>query len=221
MYPSDELKRRNRVVLLCSLGAIAIMAGLVTVSPILYRDFVSYVGYRATLPQTQRRVSLSHEGIGETVTVRFDTNVASGLDWSFRPEKHAVTADIGAPNKVYFDVTNRSRKTMVVQTAFNVTPDWAAPYFFKGQDFCLPTEKLKPGESARMPLVFYVDRRIAADRFAGTIPEITLSYTFFMRPGLSQEAVAAVPDLHDQAAALDRRISASGAAIVVNDAPAD
>ncbi|MGN6549942.1 MAG: cytochrome c oxidase assembly protein [Pararhizobium sp.] len=221
MQQSAEMKRRNRLVLLCSLGVVGIMIALVAVSPILYRDFVSYIGYGATLPQTERTMSLTHEGIGEKVTVRFDTNVASGLDWTFRPEKPAVTADIGAPKRVYFDVTNNSGKTIVVQTTFNVTPDWAAPYFFKVEDFCLPTEKLRPGESARMPLVFYVDRRLVADRFAGTIPEVTLSYTFFRRPGLSAAAMAAVPDLHDQAATLDQKMAANGTAIFVNDAPTD
>ena len=62
---------------------------------------------------------------------------------------------------------------------FNVTPVAAGIYFNKIQCCCFTEQTLKPGESADMPVVFFVDPDMLKDADAAGIKEITLSYTFY------------------------------------------
>ena len=40
-------------------------------------------------------------------------------------------------------------------------------------------QTLKPGETARMPVIFFVDPKILTDPDAADVKNITLSYTFY------------------------------------------
>jgi len=60
-----------------------------------------------------------------------------------------------------------------------VTPTQAGKYFTKIQCFCFTQQTLKPGETVRMPVIFYVDPKILQDEDAKDVKEITLSYTFY------------------------------------------
>ena len=90
-----------------------------------------------------------------------------------------VVTHVGLPTTIFFHATNLSDKTIVGRATYNVTPNAAGYYFTKVQCFCFTTEKLGPGESARMPVVFYVDPDMLNDTDAKYIRTITLSYTFF------------------------------------------
>ena len=157
---------------------MAMMTGLVIYSPTLYRMFCSLTGYNGTV----RRVSLPKAAVHASdipTTVSFDANVAPDLPWEFRPEQQRVTTHFGEPTKVYYYAKNNSDRALVGRAVFNVTPFAAAPFFFKIECFCFTDEKLGPGESAHMPLVFYVDEEMLKDPDAQMLTELTLSYTFY------------------------------------------
>ncbi|HUD51434.1 MAG TPA: cytochrome c oxidase assembly protein [Parvibaculum sp.] len=165
-----------------SLAMLALMTAAVSYSPTLYRWFCAATGYGGSVTvkrSTDGESYAQSDAIGPAITVRFDTNVAPSLDWEFKPEVTSVETHIGLPTTVYFIAKNLSDKTIVGRATYNVTPDAAGYYFTKTQCFCFTEEKLKPGETARMPVVFYVDPEMLTDMTAKSIRTITLSYSFF------------------------------------------
>lgn len=168
--------RGKVVTVAASCVAIAAMLGLVSYSPTLYRLFCAETGYGGTV---QRAKAVTFGVSMHTVVVRFDTNIAPGLDWDFKPLQSQVVARLGEPTEVYFYSKNLSNKPIVARAVYNVTPFKVGPYFTKTQCFCFTDELLKPGESARMPVVFYVDPKLATDPSTADVDTITLSYTFF------------------------------------------
>ena len=44
------------------------------------------------------------------ITVRFDSNVAPGLPWSFEPERRTIDVKLGQVVTVYYKVTNEAAR---------------------------------------------------------------------------------------------------------------
>lgn len=179
-----------------SLAMLALMTLAVSYSPTLYRWFCAATGYGGSVTvkrSTDSEAYAQSNAIGPEITVRFDSNVAPGLDWEFKPEKPFVKTHIGLPTTAFFIAKNLSKETIVGRATYNVMPDAAGYYFTKTQCFCFTEEKLKPGESARMPVVFYVDPEMLNDQTGKSIRTITLSYTFFRQDSSEPAAAAARP----------------------------
>lgn len=165
---------------LLSLTLISVMTAAVAYSPTLYRLFCAATGYGGTTTVSRSlETTTASSGIGPAISVRFDTNVSNDLDWEFEPEERSVSTHIGLPTTVFFRATNRSDQTITARATYNVTPDAAGYYFTKVQCFCFTEEKLEPGETARMPVVFFVDPEMLTDIDSASIRTITLSYSFF------------------------------------------
>jgi cytochrome c oxidase assembly protein subunit 11 len=169
-------RRRHWRVVVPLLMAIAAMGGLVSYSTTLYRLFCAATGYNGT---TQRVLADTATQTGRVVTVRFETETAPDLPWRFAPVQSKVRVHLGEEKLVFFTAKNLSDKPLVGHATFNVTPYKAGPYFNKIQCFCFSDERLAPGESATMPVDFYVDTALDQDANAKDLTTITLSYTFF------------------------------------------
>lgn len=169
-----SMDRRTRTALLAVLG-ICFMSGLGWASVPLYRLFCQATGLNGT---TQRGLS-APGAIDHRIRIDFDTNVSPKLPWRFRPENPSDTVDIGGRDMAFFLATNRSDKPVTGTATFNVTPAQAGRYFTKIQCFCFTQQTLAPGETARMPVIFFVDPKILQDPDAADIQTITLSYTFY------------------------------------------
>ncbi|MFZ3482631.1 cytochrome c oxidase assembly protein [Sphingomonas sp. 3-13AW] len=168
------MTRNARTALLASIAAVS-MTGLGWASVPLYRMFCQVTG----LNGTTQRGDLAPGGIGDKVTVRFDSNVAPDLQWRFRPERASETIDIGARDMAFFTAKNMSNRPITGTATFNVTPTQAGKYFTKIQCFCFTEQTLQPGEEVRMPVIFYVDPELASDPDTSDVRAITLSYTFY------------------------------------------
>lgn len=177
-----KFKINTRILpsVLMSLTLISVMTAAVAYSPTLYRLFCAATGYGGTTTVSRSlETTTASSGIGPAISVRFDTNVSNDLDWEFEPEERSVSTHIGLPTTVFFRATNRSDQTVTARATYNVTPDAAGYYFTKVQCFCFTEEKLEPGETARMPVVFFVDPEMLSDIDSASIRTITLSYSFF------------------------------------------
>ncbi len=173
-------ERNRRVGLLALLAGLA-MLGLGYAAVPLYQMFCQATGYGGT---TQKALGAEAPGevIGKIVNVRFDANVAPALPWEFTPEQRVQRVAIGARQMAFFNAKNVGDHEITGTASFNVTPEQSGKYFTKIQCFCFTNQTLKPGESIRMPVIFYIDPKMIDDPDANDISEITLSYTFFPVP---------------------------------------
>lgn len=217
--PSRKFKR-NLVVIAVMAILFAGMVTLVCFAPTLYRIFCAATGYGGTVNRTvaaENPADIKKDN--RTYTVYFDSNVEPGLKWEFKPLQRKVTVHVGEPTKVYYYAKNNSDKTIVARAVYNVTPYKIAPYFFKIECFCFTDERLAPGEEAKMPLVFYVDKQIEKDKDAQDVGEITLSYTFFDQKHLSAEDMKAARDLGKGSIEKDKQLGKDVKKAFDNDAP--
>jgi cytochrome c oxidase assembly protein subunit 11 len=174
---ADTAKRNQRTALFAFL-IVAAMVGLAYASVPLYRLFCQATGFNGT---TQRASGAVPEKpvAGKSVSIRFDANVAPSLPWRFRPEQETRLVRIGERNMAVYLARNLSARPITGRAVFNVSPPQAGKYFTKIQCFCFTEQILKPGEEARMPVIFYVDPKFDGDPDTRDISEITLSYTFY------------------------------------------
>ncbi|ABS63499.1 cytochrome c oxidase assembly protein CtaG/Cox11 [Parvibaculum lavamentivorans DS-1] len=197
-----------------SVAILAVATTAVVYSPTLYRMFCEATGYGGTV-SVSRALNVEESAIGPAIKVRFDANISPGLDWDFRPAQREVETHIGVPTTVFYHATNNSDETLVGRATYNVTPDTAGYYFNKTDCFCFVEQKLAPGESAEMPIVFFIDPDMVEDVDAKHIRVITLSYTFF-RQASDEEAIAAARPLREGSEAQVRELSSAETAEFTN-----
>ena len=160
--PPQRPKTRSRdllVAFLCG-GFVAIMVGVSYAAVPLYSWFCRTTGFGGT---TQVAKSAPAQTSSRIVTVRFDSNVASGLPWSFEPERRTIDVRLGQVVTVYYKVTNQAARATLGQAGYNVSPPALGIYFEKINCFCFATQKMQPGETRDMAVVFYVDPKLADD----------------------------------------------------------
>lgn len=155
--------------------SIFFMGGLAFASVPLYRLFCQVTGFAGT---TQRGTA-APGAVDAQMKVDFDANINNRLPWRFTTEQASQTVAVGARNMAFFNATNRAAVPVTGTATFNVTPDQAGKYFTKIECFCFTQQTLKPGESMRMPVIYYVDPKILEDPDTRDIETITLSYTFY------------------------------------------
>lgn len=211
------MKHRNIFSVAGAVALLGISGVGVSYAPTLYRLFCGATGYGGTVKRGVEPVAAADAG-ARRITVTFDANVAPDLDWSFAPGQREVTVKVGEPTKAYYVAKNLSNHTIVARATYNVTPYKIAPYFFKVQCFCFTSERLGPGESAKMPLVFYVDEQALKDHGVDDVSQITLSYTFFAQHDLSPAEVNAARDLAAGSKAEDTQLVQDPVAAFENDA---
>jgi cytochrome c oxidase assembly protein subunit 11 len=185
-----ERRRRNGTTVLLLASVVAGMVGMSFASVPLYRLFCSATGFGGT---TQRAEVAPARVADKRITVRFDAQTASGLDWEFRPLKSEISVRPGEQNEVFFRAVNHSAKPITAQAIYNVTPTKIGIYFDKLQCFCFNSQTLAPGESVDMGVVFFVDPDMLTDPSTSEVRSITLSYTMFQAPESASPTASAAP----------------------------
>jgi cytochrome c oxidase assembly protein subunit 11 len=166
----------NTRVLVSCLGVVALMLVLSFAAAPLYATFCRLTGFGGT-PQLVD--GPPDRVLDRVITIRFDANVAPGLDWSFVPVQRRLEIRVGETALAYYRATNHSSRRVVGTATYNVTPDKAGLFFDKIECFCTQEQVLEPGQSLDMPVAFYIAPEIAADANLDDVRDVTLSYTFF------------------------------------------
>lgn len=151
----------------------------------LYDTFCYLTGLNGKTDDEAYSGDIMHVDNTRNIKVEFVTSLNESMPWEFKPMQTSVNVHPGEPKKIGFIVKNLTDKDMIGQAIPSVAPGLAASYFKKTECFCFTEQVLKAGEEKEMPVVFIVDPSIDED-----IREITLSYTFFIKPG-SEDAQAA------------------------------
>jgi cytochrome c oxidase assembly protein subunit 11 len=99
--------RQNRRAVYGCLAGLAVMGSITAASPTLYTMFCKATGYGGT---TQRAETNTGKVLDRTITVRFDSNVAPGLAWTFEPDVTKMEVKIGETALAFFRATNNSDK---------------------------------------------------------------------------------------------------------------
>ncbi len=181
-------RRRNRRTMIALLGVVAGMVGLAFASAPLYDLFCRVTGFGGTPGVAQAPVAAADT---RRITVRFDAGVNAALPWRFTPAQGPMTVRVGETALAFYRARNVADRPTVGTATYNVTPLKAAKYFDKIACFCFTEQRLEAGEKVDMAVSFFVDPAIMEDRNLDDVNTITLSYTFFPRPGAEDGTVAA------------------------------
>ncbi len=182
--------RRDVLVAACCGAVVAGMVGAAYASVPFYTWFCRVTGYGGTTQVAERAPD---HVLGRTLTIRFDSNVGPGLPWRFEPEQNEIKLRIGEVATVHYKVVNEAAREITAQASYNVSPPQVGGYFTKINYFCFTEQRMKPGETREMTVVFYVDPEIAKDRDQDDLNSITLSYTFYRLPDRTRP-LAEAPD---------------------------
>jgi cytochrome c oxidase assembly protein subunit 11 len=172
-------KNRNLVVAGIVAGVVLAMVGASFAAVPFYFAFCRATGFGGT---TQVALRASGERGQRMLKVRFVANVAPGLDWDFEPETESVEVRTGATTTVFFRFHNRADHDEVSRAVYNVQPEASGVWFDKVNCFCFTEQTMKAHETAELPVVFFLDPKLEADRDMDDVREITLSYTLFAAP---------------------------------------
>ena len=181
------MTRKNRTAGWLALVAL-VMVSLSFASVPFYRWFCQVTGFGGTTSVG----AASDEILDQVITVRFDASLEAGMPWTFRPEQVEMQIRIGETGLAFYEAYNPTSRVVAGQATYNVTPDAAGLFFTKIDCFCFTEQVLQPGERVSMPVTFFVDPAIVADREGQLVHEITLSYTFH-EITLSQTQAALAP----------------------------
>jgi cytochrome c oxidase assembly protein subunit 11 len=121
------------------------------------------------------------------IKVEFLANLNAQMPWEFKPLTHAVKVHPGEAARIEYVARNKTDRDIIGQAVPSVTPGIAAGHFQKTECFCFTEQVLKAGEEKIMPVVFMIDPSVDKD-----VHEVTLSYTFFIKPGSEDVKAEAV-----------------------------
>ncbi|MHC8510399.1 MAG: cytochrome c oxidase assembly protein [Rhodospirillales bacterium] len=169
---------KNLRAALVLFGLAGGMVGLSFASVPLYKWFCQVTGYAGTPRTDDIAAAPGADAAAAPVTVTFDANT-NGIAWSFEPVQASMTVRPGEQTLAFYRAHNLSDKTVTGTATFNVSPAKAGPYFAKIDCFCFTEQTLGPGESADMPVSFFVDPEMLEDPSTHEVRTLTLSYTFY------------------------------------------
>ncbi len=181
--PVPSLEARNKRTMMIGFGIALFMLGLGYAAVPLYDLFCRVTGFGGTTQvATQAEANAAAEAGAlagaKTYSIRFDANTAAGMPWDFTPAQVTDTVTIGQRDIAIYNAKNTSNAPITGTATFNVEPEQAGRYFHKIQCFCFVEQVLEPGQSVKMPVLYFVDPAALDDPNMQGVEQITLSYTF-------------------------------------------
>ena len=186
LFPNLQGKERTAAQ---AAFVVVLMGSLAWASVPFYDWFCRVTGFGGTPLVAEEN---SSEILDETITIRFDATLESGMPWEFTPEVRTMEVRIGESALAFYEAYNPTDRPVAGTASYNIAPYAAQGYFVKVQCFCFELQVLQPGERVMMPVSFFVDPEIVEDREGQYVHTITLSYTFYETDLPEEEDTAAL-----------------------------
>ncbi|MEM9371538.1 MAG: cytochrome c oxidase assembly protein, partial [Pseudomonadota bacterium] len=100
-------------------GVAVFMVGMAFAAVPLYDLFCRVTGYGGT---TQAADTVPDVVLDQTLDVRFDASVTSGMPWTFTPAQRGQTIRIGEMGLAFYEAHNPTNRPITGTATFNVTP---------------------------------------------------------------------------------------------------
>ncbi len=170
------MKKNTKIAIIAACAPI-LMFGAAFAGVPLYKLFCEKTGYGGTTTIAKKNA----DGYSDKVVhVSFDSNVMPDVKWEFKPKQNNLDVKLGQNVLAFYTIKNTSDKPVTAIAEYNVAPHKAAIYFQKLECFCFTNQTLQPGQSLELPVLFFVDKRIAEDATTKDVKDLTLSYTFML-----------------------------------------
>ncbi|MEO0465185.1 MAG: cytochrome c oxidase assembly protein [Pseudomonadota bacterium] len=171
---AELAKQKSRTAALFVLVPIFMLCLGFAAKP-LYDTFCRITGFGGTTRIAEEAPSAV---LDRVVDVRFDANTANA-PLLFRPIENSHPIHLGEHGLAFYEATNVSDQPVSVIASYNVTPHKAGPFFNKLECFCFEERLFLPGETKKLPVVFFIAPELDEKRLLDDVRTITLSYTFF------------------------------------------
>lgn len=156
------------------------MFGLSFAAVPLYKLYCQVTGKPGqAVKEENNKVAVMDKIEDQPLTIRFDANTHSSMQWNFKPVQEKIVVNPGETALAFYRATNPLDELVIGVATYTILPYEAGQYFNKIQCFCFEEQMLKPHEDVFMPVLFYVDPEITKDPQLGGTSELVLSYTFF------------------------------------------
>ena len=182
---ADNADRKNKQIISRLVVVVIGMFGFGFALVPLYDVFCDVTGLNG---KTGGQVELSETMKVDTtreIKIEFIATLNESMPWEFKPVTYSVKVHPGQPTRIEYLARNKTGKSIIGQAVPSVAPGLAAQYFQKTECFCFTEQLLKAGEEKQMPVIFVVDPELPED-----IKVLTLSYTFFIKPGSETNSLA-------------------------------
>lgn len=177
MDPKHDTKRKNQSLLVSLVAMVMGMILLSYASVPLYRMFCQITGFGGTISREAK--APPEKPLARMMRVTFNTDVDPNLPWTFKALEPSIDVHVGERRLVLFEATNMSNEPTIGVSTYNASPDVMGPYIDKIKCFCFDKQLIKPGETVRFPVSFFIDPEMIKNKDMDDIGTMTLSYTFF------------------------------------------
>ncbi|MGR5140675.1 cytochrome c oxidase assembly protein [Photobacterium sp. DNB23_23_1] len=164
--------KKQRSIWSLTLMAVAMFGFAFALVP-LYDVFCDITGINGKTSDTQAEAS-DRVDTSREITVEFVSYINPGVQWTFEPELKQLVVHPGQTHTITYRAKNLTGQETVGQAVPSVSPGMGARYLNKIECFCFNRQPLAAGETASLPLVFYVDPELPDD-----INTLTLAYTLY------------------------------------------
>ena len=154
---------------------------LIFLSTILFNDFLKknindndFVKNQVIINPNAK----SPKVIDRTMTIKFNADVDSSLEWNFVALQKSIKIKIGESRVVRYEGKNLSTRAITSTANFVAFPDSIFPYLIKTECFCFTEQRLEPGESKIFTMVFFLDPALDSDSSLDQIKELVFTYEF-------------------------------------------